>query len=117
MFASGLIVDGLHYFNDLWVACEYLINPDKTLTGTKEQVILKKYWIDRAIKFADNYFSSKEEMINCLKDIHLLHKWYTINRQLKVIDVSKVIDKPVYKDIADFSAMSCSGGNCEVTSL
>ena len=58
LFASGLIVDGLHYFNDnLWAACDSVINKNIPLTGNREQVLLKKYWVDRAKRFAKNYFN------------------------------------------------------------
>lgn len=116
LFASGLIVDGLHYFNDdLWDACNSVSNKEKPITGNREQVLLKKYWIDRAKKFAKNYFKGDlEEMIYCLKDIHLLHKWETINKKFKSPDLSKILDKPEYKDVSDYAAIACSGGSCEI---
>jgi ribonucleoside-diphosphate reductase alpha chain len=45
------------------------------ITGTKEQIILKKYWISRVKKFANNYFGGDlQKTIYCLKDLNLLHK-------------------------------------------
>lgn len=76
LFASGLIVDGLHNFNNnLWIACETIKDKSIPVTGTREQVMLKKYWLDRAKKFANNFFDGDiTQMIYCLKDVHLLHK-------------------------------------------
>ena len=117
IFASGLIVDGLHYFNDnLWEACDLIKNNSLPLTGTREQVLLKKYWLKRAKKFAYNFFNGDiQKTIYCLKDIHLLHKWEVINRQFKPINFGVILSKPTYKDIQSFSAVSCSGGACEIT--
>lgn len=119
LFVSGLIVDGLHYFNnDLWTACDMIVNPDIKISGTKEQVMLKKYWLSRTKKFANNFFNGDmQKMIYCLKDIHLLHKWEVINRDFKPVDFGKILSKPRFKDIGDFSAQACSGGACEITSI
>ena len=119
ILASGLIIDGLHYFNqNLWLACDTLLDRSITLTGTREQVLLKEYWLSRAKKFAKNYFKGDmKKMVYCLKDVHLFYKWETITRQFKEVNFGEILDKPQYKDISDFAAMSCSGGSCEITSI
>lgn len=119
ILASGLVVDGLHYFNNnLWDACDHLKDASIILTGTKEQVLLKKYWISRAKKFAKNYFKNNiQTLVYCLKDIHLFHKWQTINRQFKEVDFEAILTSPKFKDINEFGAMSCSGGACEITKI
>ena len=119
ILASGLIIDGLHYFNqNLWLACDTLLDRSITLTGTREQVLLKEYWLSRAKKFAKNYFKGDmKRMVYCLKDVHLFYKWETITRQFKEVNFGEILDKPQYKDISDFAAMSCSGGSCEITSI
>lgn len=116
LLASGLVVDGLHYFhNNLWDACQAVGNKDFELSGTREQVLLKEYWVKRAKKFAKNYFKGDvNKMIYCLKDVHLFHKWETVSRQFKDVDFNKILTRPTYKDVNEFSAMSCSGGSCEI---
>lgn len=118
VLASGLVVDGLHYFdNNLWLACDTLIE-GLPVTGTREQVLLKKYWLDRAKKFAKNYYKGDiRRMVYCLKDIHLFHKWETITRQFKEVDFGEILDKPQFKDISDYGAMSCAGGSCEIVRI
>lgn len=117
LFISGLIVDGLHYFNNnLWEACDCILDVNIPLTGTREQVMLKKYWVTRAKKFAKNYFKNDvKQMIYCLKDVHLCHKWEAILRQMKEIDFGKILPEPVYKDVSDYAAIACAGGSCEIT--
>ncbi len=117
MFAAGLIVDALHYFDEnLWLACDSLLKKETPITGTREQVLLKKYWLDRGKKFAKNYFKGDlKKMVECLKDIHILHKWETICKKYKDIDLSKILTKPEYKDISDYGATACAGGACEVS--
>lgn len=119
LFASGLIVDALHYFdNNLWEACDYLLDRDRKLIGTKEQVILKEYWLKRAKKFARNYFKSDmKTLVYCLKDVHLCHKWSTITRQIKEVEFEEILTKPEYKDVSTYGAMSCSGGQCEIVRI
>lgn len=119
VLASGLIIDGLHYFNEnLWLACDTLLDDSIVVSGTREQVLLKKYWLSRAKKFAKNYFKGDlTRMIYCLKDVHLFYKWETITRQFREVNFGEILDRPQYKDISDFAAQACSGGSCEITSI
>jgi ribonucleoside-diphosphate reductase alpha chain len=119
VLASGLIIDGLHYFNqNLWLATDTLLDDSIQITGTREQVLLKKYWISRAKKFAKNYFKSDlKRMVYCLKDVHLFYKWETITRQFKEVNFGEILNKPEYKSISDYAAQACSGAQCDVTSI
>lgn len=121
LLASGLIVDGLHYFDgNLWHACDIILDANKVIpiTGTREQVMLRKYWVKRAKKFAKNYFNNDlKRMVYCLKDIHLFHKWEVVNRQFKEVDFGKILTKPTFKDVNEFAAMSCNGGACEIVRM
>lgn len=121
LLASGLIIDGLHYFNqNLWLACDSVIDKTIPLSGTREQVLLKEYWISRAKKFAKNYFKNDvKKMVYCLKDVHLFHKWETITRQFKEVNFGEILDKPQYKDVIDYAAQACSGtdGSCDITRI
>jgi ribonucleoside-triphosphate reductase (thioredoxin) len=116
IFASGLIVDGLHYFDgDLWTACAAVKDKKFKLDGSRAQVLLKKDWIRRAKQFAKNQFKGKvDRMIYCLKEVHLFHKWDKIERELKPMDLSKVILEPVYTDADTQASASCVGGACEL---
>jgi len=111
LFASGLIVDGLHYFDgNLWQACDCALDKTIPVVGTREQVLLKKSWLDRAKKFAKNYFKGDmKKMVYCLKDVHLSHKWETINRQMKDVDFSKILPKPEYVSPDKYAGIACSG--------
>ena len=121
LLASGLIIDGLHYFDEnLWHACDVVLDLDKKIpiTGSREQVMLRKYWIKRAKKFAKNYFKNDfKKMVYCLKDIHLFHKWETVTRQFKDVDFSRILPKPEFKDTSDYAAVACGGGACEITRI
>lgn len=120
IFASGLIVDGLHYFNNnLWIACDLVRDKSIPITGTREDVILKKYWLSRVKKFAKNFFNGDiQKTIYCLKDIHLLHKWEIITRQFRPVDFGTILNKPTYKNVSDYAAVACSGKeSCEITRI
>ena len=119
IFASGLIVDGLHYFDqNLWDACAHIISKDKKVEGTRTEVLLKKDWIRRGKQFAKNYFKNDiDKMIYCLKDVHLWYKWNKIGKSFKEVDFEKILTAPTFNDASDYAASSCSGGACEITRI
>lgn len=119
LLVSGLIVDGLHAFeNNLWEACDCLINKDQKIFGTRQEVWLKKDWLRRAKQFAKNFFRGDiKKLVYCLKDVHLFHKWESINRQMKDVNFSEILKSPQYKNVSEYGAMACSGGACEITKI
>lgn len=118
VFASGLIVDALHCFgDDLWDACSAVTDRNFNLTGDRITVMVKKDIIARIKKFAKNYFKGNAtKAIDCLKDIHLYHKWVKINRVLKnkPVDFSKINYTEKYLQADEMSGAACSSGNCEI---
>ena len=119
IFASGLIIDALHAFEgDLWDACEAVQNKDYPLNGDRFAVLIKKDIVRRIKKFSKNYFKGNlNTTISCLKDVHLFHKWKTINREFKSIDFTTIDLKPTYANVNEMGGVACSGpdGSCEVT--
>lgn len=116
VFASGLIIDALHAFaGDLWDACEASKNKDYPLSGDRVTTLVKKDILQRIKKFSRNYFKNDiEKTISCLKDVHLFHKWKTINREFKNIDFTTLDMKPSYTNVNEMGATACSGGACEI---
>lgn len=114
LFASGLIVDGLHAFRHLWLACNAVLFSSE-IDENEADFLLKNDWIRRAKQFADRYFNSDiVKMTNCLKDISLYHKWLEINREYKDIDFNSMNIKPSYTDIDKLGAIACSGDQCTI---
>ena len=114
LFASGLIVDGLHAFRHLWLACNAVLF-NSEIDENESDCLLKKDWVRRAKQFADRYFNSDiVKMTNCLKDISLYHKWLEINREYKEIDFNSMNIKPSYTDIDKLGAIACSGDQCTI---
>ena len=121
LLVSGLIVDGLHLFDDnLWKACDYLLDREKTmpLEGTRTQVLLKKDWLKRAKKFATR-FDSMEDLVYCMKDVHLFHKWMKTERVMRNINIEEILAniEPEYVDVDTLGSVACAGSNCEIISL
>lgn len=116
IFMSGLIVDGLHYFqNDLWTAVKHATDPGLHLTGTREDVLLKKDWIRRVRQFSVNYFDSDlTATIYCMKDVHLWHKWVKIQRHFRLPDFVTLLREPEFTDVTKTTAIACNGGMCEI---
>ena len=116
IFMSGLIVDGLHYFNnDLWRAVKNAMDPKLPVTGTREDVLLRKDWLRRVRQFSQNYFNGDlTTTIYCMKDVHLWHKWVKIKRHFKLVDFVTLLKEPEYMEVSKTSAIACSGGVCEI---
>lgn len=116
MFASGLVVDLLHAFDDdLWDACEAIQDKSQFLSGNHLQVMQKKDLIRRAKKYADNYFDGNlDTVIECLKDVHLFHKWCTITRKSLDINVAEILGEPEHLALNNMAAVACHGGQCEI---
>jgi ribonucleoside-diphosphate reductase alpha chain len=116
MLASGLIVDGLHAFNNnLWLACDSVLDRGIDLSNKGSDNLLQRDWVRRVKKFSRRYF--KNDLIlttYCLKDIHLLHKWETVTRSFKPIDWLTADIKPKYTDVNTLGAQSCHGGVCDI---
>lgn len=112
LFAAGLIVDTNKGFNNLWDAC-FIAQQDEEPHG--ELSDLRKDWIRRFRKFAENYFDNDlEETANCLKDVYLLHKWTKIQQNLKPVDFVSQLDEKRYTDIDTMGAIACAAGACEI---
>ena len=116
IFASGLIIDALHAFNgDLWDACSAVRDKSFQLSGNRIDVIVKKDIITRMKKFSRNYFKGNmDKTIYCLKDVHLFHKWKSIQRDFKTIDFEKLDMKPSYTNVNEIGGTACSSGACEL---
>ena len=116
MFASGLIVDGLHAFNNnLWQACDTSMGYGLQLTDEASD-LLKRDWVRRFGKFAENFFGGDEQKASfCLKDCYNLHKWVSIQRTMQEIDFSEALTKQTYVEVDTLASQGCAGGVCELT--
>ncbi len=116
IFMSGLIVDGLHYFNnDLWIAVKHVSDPSLALSGTRADFLLKKDWVRRVKQFSINYFDGDlAATMYCMKDVHLWHKWVKIQRNFEMPDFVSLLREPEFIDVTRTSAVACAGGVCEI---
>lgn len=116
MMASGLIVDGLHAFEDnLWLACMSAVDKTIRLTGKRQEVFLKKDWIRRAKKFAKLYFrSNMQKMSYCLKDVHRFYRFNTIKKSYRPVDWAAHLEHAEATEVATLGAISCNGDVCTI---
>ena len=118
MFASGLVVEALHAFNNnLWLACDTLMGYGLKLSDSDSSDLLKRDWIRRAKKYAENYFDGNlSQMTFCLKDCYNLHKWLSIEKTMVQIDFATALKTKRDEISADtLASEACSGGACEIT--
>tara|TARA_R110000868_G_scaffold25423_11_gene99244 strand:- start:60 stop:2288 length:2229 start_codon:yes stop_codon:yes gene_type:complete len=111
LFASGLIVDGLKVFDNLWEACTYVKQSLFSSDGNvNTDTIMKDDWCRRFDKFSKNYFDGNlHETEMCLKDIYLLHKWEKIQQNFSPVEFVNDLHERKYIDVDTLAAASCAG--------
>jgi ribonucleoside-diphosphate reductase alpha chain len=141
VFASGLIVDGLHAFNNnLWSACDCALGIGEQLDEEREEPAYPKGrnykelasyftdkeeydvwwkktdWIRRAKQFAERYFEGDvRQMTYCLKDVSNWKLWCDLHRDYKDIDWSEVVEENAfYQNVDETAGAACAGGRCEL---
>lgn len=112
MFASGLIVDAIKGFDNLWDAI-YTAQLDSD-SGDRAKADARADWIRRYRKFAATYFGGDTKKAEyCLKAVHLLHKWVKIQENLKTVDFVLELGRKEFTDINTTGAAACIGVNGE----
>ena len=115
IFASGMVVDALKTFDNLWNACMTAQGYGEDLTLDDSSTVMKKDWVRRFCNFADNYFDGDTKQAEyCLKDAYLLHKWNKIQKNLKEINWQKDLTEKQYTDVDTLGAAACAAGACEI---
>jgi len=115
VFASGMVVDSLKCFPNLWDACATAKGFGQDISLESSENAMKKDWIRRFTKFADNYLASDNDLAeHCLKDAYLLHKWNKIQSTLKTVDWKEDITERKYTDVDTLAAAACAAGACEI---
>ena len=115
IFASGMVVDALKTFNNLWDACSTAQGFGEDLTLDNSSTVMKKDWVRRFEQFADSYCNGDIKKAEyCLKDSYLLHKWNKIQKNLKQVNWMEDITEKKYTDVDTLGAAACAGGACEI---
>jgi len=115
VFASGMVVDALKCYNNLWDACSTAKGFGEDISLETSENAVKRDWVRRFKKFAENYLNDNTEMAeHCLKDAYLLHKWNKIQSTLKTVDWKEDIKERKYTDVDTLAAAACAGGACEI---
>ena len=115
IFASGLVVDALSAFPNLWQACATAQGMGEDITLETSDNAIKKDWERRFQNFADNYLKGDLKTAeHCLKDSYLLHKWNKINKNFKTIEWKEDLTEKRYTDADTIASEACVGGACEI---
>ena len=111
VFASGLVVDGIKAFNNLWMACMAVYGKYEEDFSSEDSVnLLKKDWIRRFHKFAENYFKGDMKKAEyCLKDVYNLHKWEKIQQNLHFVKWEEHLTTQKFVDVDTMGAAACVG--------
>lgn len=127
LFASGLIVDGLRaYDDDLWGACNCVLNigEDLTLPDYNSKLKLTKWkrehnydekidWLRRSEQFAIRYFNGdKRKMTYCLKDVYNWKLWCDLKREYKDVNWEDFHEQQDNTKVSE--TIACAGGKCDI---
>jgi ribonucleoside-diphosphate reductase alpha chain len=127
LLASGLIVDGMHAFNDnLWAACDSVLGrgenldtptakvyPKRVFEAMEEIRTAKQDWIRRAHKFASNYFGGDRiKLTRCLKRVSACKHWEDLTRSYAPVDYTQLIERQDNTTVTQ--TVACAGGKCEI---
>lgn len=127
LLASGVIVNACRVFNDnLWAACDCVLGIGEKLdeiniSGMSHEVAMvylkqqheKKMWVDRAKKFAKNYFDGNvRKMTYCLKDVNNFKTWIDLERSYVDVPWELLIEEQDNTKVEQSAA--CAGGQCEI---
>ena len=115
IFASGLVVDALKVYNNLWDACSTAQGYGIDISVESSENSARKDWNRRFQNFADNYLKGDvKKAEHCLKDSYILHKWNKIQANLKPIEWNTGLTAKKYTDVDTLAAAACAGGACEI---
>jgi ribonucleoside-diphosphate reductase alpha chain len=135
VMASGLIVDGLHAFdNNLWKACDAALGNGEPLAPPQEpegstivrledarryDELKAKYdkkvdWVRRAKQFASRYFENDiKKMTYCLKDVNNWKHWCDLKREYQDVDYSQMVEE--HDNTKLEQTIACAGGACTLS--
>lgn len=112
LLASGLIVDGLRAFGELWLAVDAMEDGRLGLWAgvpTPEQADV----IRRGKQFAGRYFAGNvHEMGQCLKHVHNAKLWEDLTREFRRVDYASLAEDG--SAVAPMALAACAGGACEL---
>jgi len=115
IFASGMVVDALKVFSNLWDACSTAQGFGLDISLESSENSARADWIRRFQNFAENYCDGDiKQAEHCLKDSYLLHKWNKIQANLKQVDWASDITEKKYTDVDTIGSAACQGGACEI---
>ena len=128
IYASGLIVDALHAFNNnLWRACDaalgvFEVQEPKVPEKLNDEIIeklqlewvncnLQKDWVRRAKQFAQRHLQNNvKELTYLLKDINNNKLWEDLSRVHKDVDYTDMYEEEDNTKLME--AVACAGGAC-----
>ena len=115
VFASGMVVDALKCFRNLWDACSTAKGFGEDISLESAENAMKQDWVRRFNQFAENYTDNDiTKAEHCLKDAYLLHKWNKIQKNLKPIAWKDDLTAKKYVDVDTLAAAACAGGACDI---
>lgn len=110
IFASGLIVEALKIFDNLWHACHVATTGGMSNEPNDAENNLRQDWIRRFHKFSANYHGGDLQKTEfCLKDVFLQHKWQKIAHNFVPVDFTTTLREKKFVAVDTLAAAACAG--------
>ena len=115
LFASALCIEAHRSgFANLWEAVRSSSAVHQSHEGA-EVIDQRREWQRRFRKFAATYFDNKlPDAGNCLKDVHLIHRWEKIQQNFAPVNFADTLQEVRYVGADTLGAEACAGGACEI---
>ena len=115
IFASGLVVDAMKVFPNLWDACATAQGMGMDISLESSENSARQDWVRRFENFSNNYLKGDIKKTEyCLKDAYLMHKWNKIQQYLQMPNWNHDLTEQVFTDVDTMGAAACAGGACEI---
>jgi len=130
LLASGLVVDGIHAFDDLWVGCDVVLgnsaiseepkrpNGHSTMEDHRQwEEDYRKWemqtdWVRRVKQFAQRYCNDVRQCTYLMKHVHCWKLWLDLSREYVDIDYTEFKEE---EDVTKpLELVACAGGQCEL---
>jgi intein/homing endonuclease len=115
LMASGLVVDGLHAYGDLWKACDSVLGVtdigEAPSNGEFQNWFAKSDWIRRVKQFADRYCENDiKRTTYLLKEVNNYKLYLDLQRNYKDVPYEELIEEE--NNTKPMELLACHGGAC-----
>jgi ribonucleoside-diphosphate reductase alpha chain len=119
LMASGLIVDGLHAFGDLWKGCDAVLGLGEDLSHEPNAPLFNTWfaktdWVRRVNQFALRYCNNDVKRTTyLLKEVNNYKLYLDLQREYRNVPYEDLTEEE--NNVSLLETVACAGGQCEMS--